>query len=138
MGYGYLGAYLAFGCGLDTDTSQRLLEELGEDREILACLYADSDFKNIVVKQYGIDEHITVFLCWGPVYKGGEIWKSDICGTPHSTIPVKLLPIPSAQTLVHQEETFDNKEWESFCTKYNLEIQHPQWQTLISFGQLIY
>ena len=138
MGYGYLGAYLAFGQGLDEKTSEGILQTLNEEHEILASLYHDEEFPHVFVKRYGTDEYCNAFVCWGPVYKGGEFWASDTCGVPGPSSPEKLLPMPSAKEFLSHEQTFDPQEWDRFCIKYNLTSELPQWQTLICFGQGIY
>jgi hypothetical protein len=145
MGYGYLGAYLAFGMQIYEDDAKTLWDAIREVNETLgaevgdmweaeASLYQDEKFPNIHVKQFGTDEETMLFVCWGKCYQGGGFWNPLGSESKHT----QHLPLPSAQILVAHEQTFDAEVWGQFCKKYKLKVEPPKWQTLICFGQGIY
>lgn len=103
-------------------------------------LTRDVHFPHIFIKQYGTDDGPHYFVFWSTCWRGGGFWDSSCIGKPDGEKdPIQLMPIKDLSEPLRVQNSFDNSEWQRFCDKYSISTDNvPYWQTLMTFGQMIY
>lgn len=135
MGYGYLGAYLAYGFQVNKMPRRNSEDDSDSDDELEcmdACLYRLRD--DVYVKRYGTDETPCYFLFWRQCFCGGGFWENR---KPNSD-RITSLPVSSCSVFKEVEDSFRAETMKEVCDDFGIEYEEPKWQTLITFGQMIY